>query len=91
MMALIIGPYYYELLAVLTDTVEASGGLIRWQEGVPIRREDGWYQATVWLPRSSRITAAEVQERAEKRLGNASAPGSRHLHEEGGKTRGCNR
>ena len=91
MMALIIGPYYYELLAVLTDTVEASGGLIRWQEGVPIRREDGWYQATVWLPRSSRITAAEVRERAEKRLGNLSPRGSRHRNKEGGKTRSCNR
>ena len=91
MMALIIGPYYYELLAVLTDTVEASGGLIRWQEGVPIQREDGWYQATVWLPRSCRITAAEVRERAEKRLGNLSPRGSRHRNKEGGKTRSCNR
>jgi hypothetical protein len=91
MMALIIGPYYYELLAVLTDTVEASGGLIRWQEGVPIQREDGWYQATVWLPRSSRITAAEVRERAEKQLGNLSPRGSRHRNEEGGKTGSCNR
>jgi hypothetical protein len=69
MMALIVAPYYYELLAVLTDTVEASGGLIRWKEGVPVRRADGWYQATIWLPRSSRITPAEVRERAEKRLG----------------------
>lgn len=69
MRAILLAQFYHELSAVLTDTIEASGGLIRWEEGVPVKRADGWYQATIWLPRSSRISVAELRERAEKRLG----------------------